>query len=776
MTVDAQLLRQYHSWSPDVILFSVAELDPELRSSLGLVDGEFALSLIGTSQGSQILNREAASLLQLFCNSTRTIDAVEVLARAERQPVDQILPGAIALIAQWRQNGVLIASDIPPGERPAPPTPKPANLGRYRVHRLMRSGISTELYLVEDIQHGLKVLKISIHGHERLVARQLNREALALQRLNGFCAPALLEQGSIDDRPFLCMEWLPGNEVEVEASRLRMGARDARSELLELTRSVVRAYAVIHRAGVIHGDVHPGNVLALPSGEIRIVDFGLSCLVNERDELPPVRGGFPFFFEPEYAQALLQKAPPPPPTPKGEEFALATLLYFLLTGKHYLDFSADRETALRQIVTDPIRPFSKLGLVPWPEMEAVLSNALAKDPSARYPSMDCFEAAIGEIPDPGGVGGSAPVRDESLAALLDPRRIPLDPPSASIGYGAAGIAYVFRRAACVLERPDLLGAAELWLDRAWKEASRPTGFISSADEIGDGIADPASLYYGVAGIHIVGALVGQTMGDFRPVRRAIAHFASMRAEAIPLADATSGSASALLGCALLAELHPPADICDTGTLIEAGQRLCEDLSQKLISSSPISDQNGLEFLGAAHGRAGALHAVLRWHSSAGIPLPSSISDKLHELASLGVAQGNSTGWPISIRDRRRLGGWCHGAAGYVSLWATAYQVSRHDAFMTLAVRSAEHVWKSPEKSIGQLCCGLAGQAESLLTAYRLTGDRSWVDRARQFASCIDRAALIPHSLLKGRLGAALLDLDLAAPDTSGMPLFDREWL
>jgi eukaryotic-like serine/threonine-protein kinase len=776
MARESQLLRERYCWSPDVVLFPVAKLDAKLRSGLGLVDDEYALNLVGKSQGSQILNRDAASLLQLFCNPTRIIDAVEELACSAGQPAHEILPQAIDLIAQWRRSGVLIESDMALAAQHAPSIPKDSSIGGYRVRRFLRSGFSTEVYLVEHSERGLSVLKISNSGHEKSAAQQLDREALVLKQLNGVGVPALLEHGLEDGKPFLRMEWLAGNEAQVVASKLRLAAHDTRKELLELCRSIASAYAAIHRAGVIHGDVHPRNVLVLGSGEIRIVDFGLSRLMSEPTETPHLRGGFPFFFEPEYAQAILQSLPATPPTPLGEQFALAALIYFLITGKYYLDFRADRETALRQILTDPMGPFSRLNIAPWPEVEVVLEKALAKDPAMRYASIDGFEAALRGIRCPRSFIGSFSALDETVAALVNPRHVALEAPSASFGYGAAGVAYLFRRAACVMDRPDLLAAAELWMDRAWKEAAKPAGFCSSKYKINDAVASPASLYYGVAGVHVVAALVGHTTGDLRPLKRAIEHFAVLQPETATSVDVISGSASALLGCALLVDLRPLADACEMAALISSGHNFCLSLADKLSSSSLTSQPAATKFFGAAHGWAGVLQAILRWHASVGTTPPAWIANRLRELASLGVEHGNSTGWPVSRIDHRLLGGWCHGAAGYVSLWGTAYQVFHDGEFMTLALKSAEHAWRFPERAIGQLCCGLVGQAESLLLAYRLTGDRRWIDRAQQFAASIDRTAQTPHSLMKGTIGASLLALDLAAPESSGIPLFDRECL
>ena len=631
-----------------------------------------------------------------------------------------------------------------------------ARIGPYRASRLVRGGLSTTLYLVEDDRGKTSLLKMSNTGYEEFVAEQLDREAQALQRLGGTVAPAFLERGKFGQTPFLRREWLDGTESHAFAAKLRLEGRDTRVDLLELAQFIARAYAQIHRAGIVHGDVHPGNVLVLPSREVRILDFGQ-------------RGDLPFFFEPECARALRQGGSAPPATARGEQYALAAMLYVLLTGQNYIDFRADRETALAQILGEAPRAFSDLELVPWPEVEAILRKALAKDPAARYPSIQNFAEALQAAASPAVLHEFSVVRDDAFddafAELKNPD-LSLEAPSASVGYGGAGIAYLLRRAACLMERPDLLAAAELWLDRAWKESPKPRGLLSEKHRISDRVATPSSLYYGAAGIHVVAALVGETAGDIRPLARAMDYFTSL-GKATHSADATSGLASALLGCALLVELHPAADSIEIADLMATGHRFCEDLVLRI---------DELQYFGAAHGRAGALQAILRWHGSLGTAPPAAIVDRLHELASLAVHDEKGASWSISRSDARRPGGWCNGAAGYVSLWATAYRVLRDDRYSTLALQSAAHVSERLQRSIGQLCCGLAGQGESLLIAYQLTGDRRWIGRARECAQSIDRDALLPHSLLRGRLGAALLDLDIVAPQTAGMPFFDRERL
>ena len=126
-------------------------------------------------------------------------------------------------------------------------------------------------------------------------------------------------------------------------------------------------------------------------------------------------------------------------------------------------------------------------------------------------------------------------------------------------------------------------------------------------------------------------------------------------------------------------------------------------------------------------------------------------------------------------------GWCNGTAGHIFLWTLAHSVFHDDIYLHLAEKAAWHTWES-NNSIGNLCCGFAGQAYGLLNLYKHSGESIWLDRARVLAC---RAAawdtdtyvamkLAPESLYKGEMGVALLAAEISAPETACMPFFERE--
>ena len=172
----------------------------------------------------------------------------------------------------------------------------------------------------------------------------------------------------------------------------------------------------------------------------------------------------------------------------SEQYALGALLYFLLTGKHYLDFNIDRKIAYRQILKDNPLPFSRHGLAPWPRVEQALRRALSKEPTDRFPSVEEFarslKIAAGTTPTPfiantasSNHGNS---KGESLIQTMLQRYgtsggfisggLP-SAPTCSVNFGAAGLAYMFYRFACLRDEPHLLYIADIWSSRARKDSS-----------------------------------------------------------------------------------------------------------------------------------------------------------------------------------------------------------------------------------------------------------------------------------------------------------------
>jgi hypothetical protein len=108
------------------------------------------------------------------------------------------------------------------------------------------------------------------------------------------------------------------------------------------------------------------------------------------------------------------------------------------------------------------------------------------------------------------------------------------------------------------------------------------------------------------------------------------------------------------------------------------------------------------------------------------------------------------------------------------LFALAHEVLRVPRYADLAERAAASAWNI-ETPHGCICCGNGGNGYAFLAAYRLTGARVWLDRARVAAhrASRDRSIFVYRdSLYQGALGVALLASELDRPAAAAMPLFE----
>ncbi|HET9375748.1 MAG TPA: lanthionine synthetase LanC family protein, partial [Chthoniobacterales bacterium] len=187
-----------------------------------------------------------------------------------------------------------------------------------------------------------------------------------------------------------------------------------------------------------------------------------------------------------------------------------------------------------------------------------------------------------------------------------------------------------------------------------------------------------------------------------------------------------------------------------------------------------------------------LFATMRWCRSSGTAFPSQIEERLEQLSELAECVGRRARWKCLVGEDHcthggmYAAGWCHGSAGFVHLWTLAGAILGNSEYRVLAERAGLDVAES-ESPLGNLCCGLAGQAYALLNLYKHTLDQSWLRRAQNQAELAIRSmvglratrkdrqlALRNESLYKGELGVAVLASDLQNPEFAAMPFFESE--
>ena len=187
--------------------------------------------------------------------------------------------------------------------------------------------------------------------------------------------------------PFLVMPYLSGGTLR---ERLRAGAAPLALASAWITQ-LADALDAAHAAGVLHRDVKPANVLVDRNDRLFLADFGIAKMLENQSGLTAtgVVVGTPIYMAPEQAQGR-------PATPATDRYALAVVAYEILCGRP--PFDGDNPLSLmHQHVSSPPPPLSaRIGGL-HAGLDAVLSQALAKDPAARPPTCRALADAVAAL-------------------------------------------------------------------------------------------------------------------------------------------------------------------------------------------------------------------------------------------------------------------------------------------------------------------------------------------------------------------------------------------
>lgn len=777
-----------------VTLIPVLDLPESLRNQFEYDDGDFAIAREQSRAHSKIVDANTAALLNEFDRPVSIAEAVIHFSTTRQIDPYETLEQAFPLIQQFVNNRILVLESENEVSAENQPLSYGDTIGRFNIVHHVQTLEDTAIYQARDKDGRVVALKLQGEHTTAAVTRLLRHEAAILQMLDGHITPELVTIDDEDGRAYLAMAWCEGVDVLTAAAEARVD----RHQLIQLCHTVVGAYAHIHDQYIIHGDVHPGNILIDSEGEAKLIDFGLAQLSGDSQETQAAyRGGVAFYFDPQYAASVRAKTRPPSADFSSEQYALAALLYEICTGSHYLNFSLEHDELYRQIVEETPLSFADSGITPWPEMEQILARALSKQPEDRYASVAAFLAALENVidPEPRQIPTQPPWSKES-AEFVDELLASFQPdgalyrnglpraPFASIKYGAAGIAYFLYRVASSRNNPELLAQADLWATRAATLAQREDAFFNAEIDISAETVGHISPFHSASGIAVVQALIagamGHSMGQIEAVG-AFVHTANRECDAL---DLTLGKASVVLGASLLVDALDRRDLAEQTGLLMLGDALATQIWDEIDGYRPIGIDCELVNLGIAHGWAGMLYAIMRWSQATGFQIPNRLHKRLTQLAALAQPVARGVHWPWQLdRPDGHMPGWCNGSTGHVYLWALAYQLWGDSTHLDLALKAGWQTWED-RAQIANLCCGLAGRAYAMLHLYKVTDDPVWLQRALKSAEAArynirltqpDAYHGFEHSLYKGETGIGLLLVDLMQPQQAVLPFFESEF-
>ena len=261
------------------------------------------------------------------------------------------------------------------------PTPTEI-MGRYRLEgRLGAGGMSTVFRATDTVLErpvAVKLLAEHLAEDEDFVAR-FRREALAAARLQHPNIVQVFDSGEDPDshRHFIVMEYVDGPSC---ADLLRDEKKLDVDEAVSIVRDACHGLDYAHRAGVVHRDVKPGNLLiAGESGTTKLADFGIAKAA-EQTRITQVGAvlGTAAYLSPEQASGGEAG-------PASDIYSLGVCAYQFLTGKLPHEYSSLTELALKQ-QQDEVEPIARQRPEVPAELDRVIRLCLERDPEARYPS------------------------------------------------------------------------------------------------------------------------------------------------------------------------------------------------------------------------------------------------------------------------------------------------------------------------------------------------------------------------------------------------------
>ncbi|MEP6765465.1 MAG: serine/threonine-protein kinase [Gemmatimonadaceae bacterium] len=254
-------------------------------------------------------------------------------------------------------------------------------------------GGTSTVFRAEHPQHGtvaLKVLRDKLRHDKTAVARFL-REAQFGERAEHPNIVRTIEFGQTDgERYFLAIEWAGGEILEKYADR--SGPLPCK-EVAEIIRQIGGAVQAAHDAGIVHRDLKPENVMYDPTSvHVKLLDFGIAADTDAAPDQRLTRAGF-------FVGTLMYVAPEALSGelvgPAADQYSLATIAYYLLTGALPYVGKSPREL-FSQLLTQPPIALGKAkpGLTFPAAVETVIMRALSKQPTERFGSVREFAGAL----------------------------------------------------------------------------------------------------------------------------------------------------------------------------------------------------------------------------------------------------------------------------------------------------------------------------------------------------------------------------------------------
>lgn len=250
---------------------------------------------------------------------------------------------------------------------------------RYEITEHIDAGGMADVYKGRDIMENrtiaVKILRTEFSSNEEFV-RCFRNESKAIAVLSHPNIVKIFDVGHENGMQYIVMEYIDGITLKEYISGI--GIVPWR-ECVHYTIQILRALQLAHDRGIVHRDIKPQNIMRLPDGTIKVMDFGIASFSRQNPaQVSAKTMGSVHYVSPEQAAGERTDE-------RSDIYSVGVMMYEMLTGRRPFDGDTPVSVALKHMNEEPVRP-SAYSTSLYKGLEEIILHAMEKDPDVRYQS------------------------------------------------------------------------------------------------------------------------------------------------------------------------------------------------------------------------------------------------------------------------------------------------------------------------------------------------------------------------------------------------------
>ena len=253
---------------------------------------------------------------------------------------------------------------------------------RYRLLEQQAAGGMAVVYKAQDLSLGrtvaIKILRPSLTSDQTFLVR-FRQDARNVANLSHPNIVTVYDFGQDGTTYYIVMEYVEGQDLK---KLIKAEAPFPVDRMLNLAIQMCAGIGYAHRAGLVHADVKPQNILVTATDHVKVTDFGIAQVLSETQprERQSIVWGSPHYFAPEQAAG-------DPPTPASDVYALGIVMFEMLTGK--LPYAGiDQQSLALAHMREPVPHVMDFNPRVPVHLDRIVYKVMSKNPNDRYATAD----------------------------------------------------------------------------------------------------------------------------------------------------------------------------------------------------------------------------------------------------------------------------------------------------------------------------------------------------------------------------------------------------